>query len=86
MSQSEVARIRERIALEYQASQRVFTDFTPTAKHAYITRRQENIGAYFEELSKLLSPQEAIVIVAETLDASRAFCSSLKSKSRHHMR
>lgn len=79
MSQSEVARIRERIALEYQASQRIFTDFTPTAKHAYITKRQENIGACFEELSKLLSPQEAIVIVSETLNAAHSSCASLKS-------
>lgn len=68
MSKSEVARIRERIALEYQASQRVFTDFTPTANHEYITKRQENIGVCFEELSKLLSPQEAVLLVAETLE------------------
>jgi hypothetical protein len=68
-NQSEVARLRKQIELEYQASQRVFTDFTPTAKHEYITIRQENIGMYFEELKKLMPPEEAIVIIAETLNA-----------------
>jgi len=81
MSRSEVVRLREQIRLEYEASQRIFTDFTPTAKHTYITRRQENIGACFEELSKLLSPQEAIVIVSETLNASHSPCASSESVS-----
>ncbi len=78
---SEVACLREQIRLEYEASQRIFTDFTPTAKHQYITKRQENIGACFEELSKLLSPQEAIVIIAEALDASQSACASSESIS-----
>lgn len=76
MSQSEVARLREQIELEYQACQRVFTDFTHTAKHEYITKRQENIGICFEELSKLMPPEEAIAIVAETLNALQPSCSS----------
>jgi hypothetical protein len=67
--QSEVTRIRERIALEYQASQRIFSDFTLTSRHDFITKRQENIGECFEELSKLMPPEEAIAIVAETLSA-----------------
>ena len=74
-NKSEVARLREQIELEYQASQRVFTDFTPTAKHAYITQRQENIGACFEELSKLMPKEDAIVLVAETLNALQSSCS-----------
>ena len=69
MAQSEVARLRERIEQEYLASKRVFTDFTPTAKHEYITKRQENIGLCFDELSKIMSPEEAIALVAETLNA-----------------
>lgn len=68
MTQSEVARLRERIALEYQASQRVFTDFTSTSRHEFITKRQENISACFEELSRLMPKEEAIAIVAETLN------------------
>lgn len=59
---SEVARIREQIASEYQAAQQVFEGFTPTAKHAYLTKRQENLGLHFEALRKHLSPEEAMQI------------------------
>ncbi|HWS85272.1 MAG TPA: hypothetical protein VN207_13540 [Ktedonobacteraceae bacterium] len=59
---SEVARIREQIAREYQAAQQVFGGFTPTAKHEYLTKRQENLGIYFEELKKHISPEEAMQI------------------------
>ncbi len=69
MLQSEVDRIKRQIALEYEAGKRVFTEFTPTAKHEYITKRQENIGVYFEELSKLMPKEEAIALVSETLES-----------------
>jgi hypothetical protein len=59
---SEVARIREQIASEYQAAQQVFDGFTPTAKHEYLTKRQENLGLYFEALRKHMSPEEAMQI------------------------
>jgi len=58
--QSDVARIREQIAREYQAAQQIFGGFTPTAKHEYLTKRQENLGMYFEELKKHMSPDEAM--------------------------
>lgn len=60
--QSEVARIREQIAKEYQAAQQIFDGFTPTAKHEFLTKRQENLGMYFEELKKHISPEEAMQI------------------------
>ena len=62
---SEVARLREQIAREYQASRRVFTDFTPTARHEYITKRQENIAVHYEELKKHMSPEEAMLLVMQ---------------------
>lgn len=62
---SEVARLRRQIALEHQAAQRVFTDFTPTTKHEYINKRQENLAAYHQELLKLVSPEEAMTIIIE---------------------
>jgi hypothetical protein len=65
MTKSEVARLREQIALEYEAANRVFTDFTPTARHEYITKREENIASYYEELKKHVSPEEAIGILVE---------------------
>jgi hypothetical protein len=65
---SEVARIREQIALEYEAVKRVFTGFTPTAKHAFITKRTENIARYFEELKQVVPPEEALEVVLEIQD------------------
>jgi len=62
MSQSEVARIREQIAREYQSVQRVFGGFTPIAKHEFITQRQENLANHFEELKKHMTPEEAMKI------------------------
>ena len=63
MSQSEVIRIREQITLEYQSVQQVFGGFTPTAKHEFITQRQENIANHFEELKKHITPEEAMQIL-----------------------
>ncbi len=56
VGESEVARLRERIALEYQAASRVFTDFTPAARHEYITKRQQNIETCYQDLKKHMSP------------------------------
>ena len=64
---SEVARLREQIALEYEATQRVFTDFTATARHEFITKRQETIAACFQELQQHMTPLEAAAMVSETL-------------------
>lgn len=49
---SEVARIRQQILAEYQSVQYVFTGFTPTAKHEYLTQRQERLAEHFERLKK----------------------------------
>jgi hypothetical protein len=65
MSQSEVARIRQQIADEYQSAQFMFTGFTPTAKHEMITARQERIALHFEELQKHISPEAAMQILIE---------------------
>ncbi len=65
VGESEVARLRERIALEYQAASRVFTDFTPTARHEYITKRQQNIEACYQDLKKHMSPEQAVVVIIQ---------------------
>jgi hypothetical protein len=62
---SEVARLREQIALEYQTAKNVFTGFTPTARHAYITKRQENIAGYFAELKQYMSGEEAFTLLLQ---------------------
>jgi len=71
MAESDIARLRERIALEYESPKRVFTDFTPTAQHEYITKRQENIAACFQDLTKIMPPEEAIAIV---IQAENSIC------------
>ena len=65
MSQSEVARIREQIAREYQSAQFVFRGFTPHGKHQYLTDRQERIALHFEELQKHLTPEQAMQVLIE---------------------
>lgn len=65
MSASEIARLREQIALEYEASKQVLEGFTATAAHAFITARQENIEACFRELTQYVSPADAVRIMAE---------------------
>jgi len=59
-NQSEVARIKQQIATEYQAASRVFTEFNAKARHAYLTACQEHLGACLEELTQHMSPEEAM--------------------------
>ena len=65
MSESEVARIRQQIAKEYESAQFVFTGFTPHGKHEYYTDRMEKIALHFEELQKHMSAEEAMQILIE---------------------
>jgi hypothetical protein len=59
-NKSEVARIKQQIALQYQAAARVFTDFTATARHAFLTAHQEKLGLCLEELTQYMSPEDAM--------------------------
>ncbi len=69
-SHSEVARLRQRIAEEYEAAMRGLTGFAyGTAKHEFITRRMEQIGTCHETLKQLVGEQEATRMLAETLQA-----------------
>ncbi len=65
---SEVARLRQQIEAEYQAAHRALSDVAVVGYHALIIARQENICKCFETLSTLMTPEEAIKIVAETLE------------------
>jgi hypothetical protein len=64
-NKSEIARLREQIALEYRAAQRVFTDFTPTARHEYMIKRQEKIAAHFNQLTHHMSYEDAMLLVIQ---------------------
>jgi hypothetical protein len=68
MSQSEVAHLRAQIAREYQASTNVFTGFTLTARHEFITKRQENIAGCFECLKQYMSGEEAFALLLQVDD------------------
>jgi hypothetical protein len=69
-NRSEVARLRQRIAQEYDAATRGLTGLASgTAKHAFITRRMEQMGACHEMLKHLVGEQEATRMLAETLEA-----------------
>ncbi len=59
-NQSDIARIKQQIAVEYQAASRIFTDFTAKARHAYLTVRQEKLGACLDELTQHMSPEDAM--------------------------
>ena len=69
MSQSEVARIKEQIRLEYAAAQRGLTGLSlGTTQHQFITARAENLGMLHEKLTALIGADEAIKIMTETLE------------------
>ena len=67
---SEIARLRQRIAEEYEAAMRGLTGLAyGTAKHAFITRRMEQMGTYHETLQRLVGEQEAARMLVEMLEA-----------------
>ncbi len=65
MSTSEIAQLRQRIALEYESAKQVFEGFTATAAHEFITAKQENIEACYTKLTQYMTPTEAIQIMVE---------------------
>lgn len=65
---SDVARLRQRIQLEYEAATRGLTSIAITAPHEFITTRMERIAACHQELKALLGEQAAIQVVAEALE------------------
>ncbi len=66
--QSEVARLKEQIACEYQAAQAGLSGLAAgTSQHAFITAKIENIERCREQLSTLIGSEEAARLVNETL-------------------
>jgi hypothetical protein len=69
MNQSEVAYIRQKIVLEYEAAQRGLSGLAQgVAIHAFITKRMENIAASHEALKTLVGEQKATQIIVEVLE------------------
>jgi hypothetical protein len=70
MSESEVAKLRQRIAEEYQAAKMGMSGLASgVSKHAFITARMERMGQSFDQLSELVgSRQEAMKEVVAALE------------------
>jgi hypothetical protein len=65
---SDVARLRQRIALEYEAAMRGLTGLAITAPHEFITARMERIADCHQELQALVGEPAAIQVVAQALE------------------
>ena len=70
-STSEIARLREQMAREHEAACWALSGLAVgTAKHWFITRRMERIGAHQQRLSALVGEQESIAFVTQLLEES----------------
>ena len=68
-NKSEVARVLEQIELEFQAAQRGLYGLAfGSAKHEFITCKMEQMGHLHEQLQALVGEQEAVKLLAETLE------------------
>ena len=66
---SEIARLREQIAQEYEAAQWALSGTAyGTAKHQFITGRMERIGTCHEALKHLVGEREATRMMVKTLE------------------
>lgn len=66
---SEIARLREQIAQEYEAALRALSGIAyGTAKHQFITARMERIGTCHEALKHLVGEREATRMMVKTLE------------------
>ena len=68
---SEIARLREQIAREHEAACWALTGLAVgTAKHWFITRRMERIGAHQQRLSALVGEQASVAFVTQVMEES----------------
>jgi hypothetical protein len=65
---SDVARMRQTIAAEYLSAQLGLTGVAEgTSRHRFITNKMERMGESFEALAEMMGKDQAIQIVAQTL-------------------
>jgi hypothetical protein len=68
-NRSEVARLLRQIELEYESAQRGLTGLSyGAAQHEFITARMENMQQCHVELQALVGKEEAIKLLAQTLE------------------
>lgn len=67
-NKSDVSRILKQIEQEYQASQCGLEGLASgTARHDFISAKTQNIEKCHERLVELVGPEQAIVIIANTI-------------------
>ncbi len=72
MAESDVARLRRQIALEYEAAQAGLSGLAyGTARHDFINARMENIAVLQSELAREIGPMQAIKMVAEMAEGEK---------------
>jgi hypothetical protein len=65
---SEIARMRQQIVTEYLSAQLGLSGFAEgTSRHSFITTKMERMGESFEILAEMMGKEQAIQIVAQTL-------------------
>jgi hypothetical protein len=68
---SEVTLLRQQIRAEYEAAQLGLYGLAEgTARHAFITRKMENMAGCCARLKQLVGENEAAKILVETLETS----------------
>ncbi|GHO53759.1 hypothetical protein [Ktedonobacter robiniae] len=67
-NQSEVATLLQQIEAEYQAAYNGLDGFAMTAPHVFRTSCSERIGKLHEDLQQIVGLEDAIQLVAQTLD------------------
>jgi hypothetical protein len=65
-NRSEIARLREMIALEYESAQQGLQGLTITSRHDFIARRQQNIWSYMQDLAVIVGESEATRMAFES--------------------
>jgi hypothetical protein len=64
-SKSAVARLRQQIALEYEAAERALSAPAITARHEFITKRMEAMWSHFQALEQVVGTDEAKKLINE---------------------
>ena len=67
-NQSEVARLRTQLDLEYTAMMRALTGPALVAQHEMITARMERMGDYHEQLVGLIGERKAAEYLVQALE------------------
>ena len=68
INQSEIARLRQKYAEEYEAAQRGLSGFaTNVSRHQFITKKMENMERCQTQLAKLVGEREAARIVSDAV-------------------